>query len=106
MNRRIALKTAAVLLGSGSLSPATPAKGRLKQSVARWCYKDIALDDLCRAGADMGLSGIDLIGHEDWPTARKYGLVPAMTPGAGTIADGWNRLDNHARLVPEMQEKL
>lgn len=83
-----------------------PKQGRIKQSVARWCYKDISLDDLCRNAADMGLSGIDLVNHEDWPTVQKYGLVPAMTPGAGVIPDGWNRVENHDRLVAQMQENL
>src|SRR5947209_9977311 len=107
MNRRNALKAAgAALLGSGAIAAGAAPKGRLKQSVARWCYKDIALDQLCRAGAEMGLSGVDLIPHEDWPTAQKYGLVPAMTPGAGTISDAWNRLENHDRLVGEMQGNI
>ena len=36
----------------------------------------------------------------------KYGLVPSMTPGAGTIPDGWNRLENHDKLVKEMPENI
>jgi hydroxypyruvate isomerase len=107
MNRRNACKTAAAaLLTSGSLLTAAEPKGRLKQSVARWCYKDIPLDNLCRAGAEMGLSAIDLVSHDDWPTVQKYGLVPAMTPGAGTIPDGWNRTENHDRLAAEMEMNL
>lgn len=88
----------------GSAKPGTA--GRIKQSVARWCYRHMSLDDLCRNSADMGLSGIDLVDHTEWPTVQKYGLVPAMTPGAGTIPDGWNRTENHDRLVKEMQENI
>lgn len=83
-----------------------PKQGRIKQSVARWCYKDMSLDDLCKNGADMGLSGIDLVNHDEWPTIQKYGLTPAMTPGAGTIPDGWNRVENHDRLTAEMEQNL
>ncbi len=54
----------------------------------------------------MGLSGIDLIDHTEWPTAQKYGLVPAMTPGAGKIPDGWNRKENHDKLEKEMLENI
>ena len=54
----------------------------------------------------MGLSGIDLVNAEDWPTLRKYGLTPAMTPGAGTIPDCWNRQENHDRLEKEMLVNL
>ncbi|MDO8544099.1 MAG: TIM barrel protein [Opitutaceae bacterium] len=43
---------------------------------------------------------IDLVGPEGWPTLKKYGLTTAMANGADTgIADGWNRLENHDKLV-------
>jgi hydroxypyruvate isomerase len=80
--------------------------GRLKQSAARWCYQKMSLDDLCRNAARIGLSGIDLVNHDDWPTVRKYGLVPAMTPGAGTISNSWNRVEDHAALEREMKENI
>jgi hydroxypyruvate isomerase len=85
---------------------AAPESGRLKQSAARWCYNKMSLDDLCRNAARIGLKGIDLVNHEDWPTVQKYGLTPAMTPGAGTIPDGWNRKENHSRLQKQMQENV
>jgi hydroxypyruvate isomerase len=81
-------------------------KGRLKQSAARWCYRKMPLDDLARNAARIGLAGIDLIDYQEWPTVQKYGLVPAMTPGAGTIADCFNRTENHDRLVREMEENI
>jgi len=80
--------------------------GRLKQSAARWCYQKMSLDDLCKNGAHIGLAGIDLVNHEEWPTVRKYGLVPAMTPGAGTISTGWNHTENHDALQREMRENI
>jgi hydroxypyruvate isomerase len=107
MTRRSILATAAgaVLAGQTRVVQAAPA-GRLKQSAARWCYAKMSLDDLCSKGAQIGLSGIDLVNHTDWPTARKYGLTPAMTPGAGTIANAWNRKENHEQLIREMHENL
>ena len=99
------LAGAAAALPSLNAQPA-PLKGRLKQSAARWCYSKMSLDDLAREGARIGLQGIDLIDYKDWPTAQKYGLVPAMTPGAGTIGDGFNRKENHDRLVREMEENI
>src|SRR5262249_62157467 len=65
MTRRslFALSAAAAL----PLTPATAAAGRLKQSVARWCYAKIPLDDLCREAARIGLAGIDLVNSEEWP---------------------------------------
>jgi hydroxypyruvate isomerase len=107
MTRRSLFKAAGGLaLASAGLQAKPNSAGRLKQSVARWCYQKMSLDDLCRQGADMGLSGIDLVDHTEWPTVQKYGLVPAMTPGAGTIPDGWNRKENHDRLEKEMKENI
>jgi len=34
--------------------------GRLKQSIARWTAKDVALPDLCRRAKAIGFDGIDL----------------------------------------------
>ena len=103
--RRSALKTAAAsLIAAGVPTAQAAPKGRLKQSACRWCYQKMAIDDLCRQGAEMGLSGIDLVEPEEWPTVKKYGLVPAMVSGAGTIPDGWNRKENHDRLEKDMRE--
>jgi hydroxypyruvate isomerase len=101
----MALTTSAALLPA--LKGFEPGKaGRLKQSACKWCYEKMSLDELARNGAEMGLSGIDLIDHTQWETVRKYGLVPAMTPGAGTIPDGFNRKENHDRLVEEMRVNI
>jgi len=107
MTRRSALLCG----GSLALAPlATPSKaaaaGRIKQSAARWCYSKISMDDLCRQAAEIGLSGIDLVDEKDWPTASKYGLVPAMVSGAGTIPVAWNRKENHDKLEKDMRENI
>ena len=77
----------AVIVSTGlALAPAgrtAAATGRLKQSVARWCYARMPMEDLCRQAAAMGLVGIDLVDPPDWPTIKKYGLTPAMVTGAG-----------------------
>lgn len=66
----------------------------------------MSFEDLCRNGARIGLKGIDLVDHTQWPTVRKYGLTPSMTPGAGNIPDCWNRKENHDRLEKEMRENI
>ncbi|MGI9072375.1 MAG: hydroxypyruvate isomerase family protein [Bryobacteraceae bacterium] len=107
MTRRSALKIAAASLVPLEINAASaPQKGRLKQSAARWCYKEMSIDDLCRNGAEMGLSAIDLVRPEEWPTLQKYGLVSSMVYSAGTIPDGWNRTENHDRLEKEMREGI
>ena len=95
----------AAVVAMSETQAAAPA-GRLKQSAARWCYNKMSLDDLCRNAARIGLVGIDLVNHEEWPTLKKYGLTPAMTPGAGTIPNAWNRKENHDALEKEMRENI
>ena len=98
--------TGAALAAQGLRGAPAEKQGRIKQSVARWCYQKMSLDDLCANAARIGLQGIDLVGHEDWPVVKKHGLTPAMTPGAGDIKTCWNRKENHARLTGEMRENI
>jgi hydroxypyruvate isomerase len=107
MTRRSLIATAAGAVTASQVPLAISATGgRLKQSVARWCYSKISLDDLCKNCAAMGIVGIDLVNSPDWPTLQKYGLVPAMTPGAGSIAEAWNRKESHDKLEKDMRGNL
>jgi hydroxypyruvate isomerase len=73
---------------------------RLRQSVTRWTYRSIALPDLCRAAADIGLGAIDLLEESDWAAVRPFGLVCSMGySGGGSIADGLNVKANHDAIV-------
>jgi hydroxypyruvate isomerase len=107
MTRRSALQTipAGLALAQAGRTEQAPA-GRLKQSLCRWCYAKIPLDDLCRQAAAMGVSGIDLVEPADWPTIRKYGLVPTVTQGDAKIPDGWNRKESHERLEAEIRARI
>jgi hydroxypyruvate isomerase len=85
---------------------ARAATGRIKQSVARWCFNKYSVEDLAKEAARIGLKGMDLVEPADWPALQKYGLVPAIIPGGGSIADGWNRKENHAKLEQQFREKI
>jgi hydroxypyruvate isomerase len=92
-----ALGSMAEILAAQQLSSAT--KKRIRQSVCRWCYQKIALDDLCVAAAQMGLFGVDLLGPDEFEIPRRHGLICTMGhAGGGTIADGLNRLENHGAI--------
>ena len=107
MKRRSVLLAASASPLAGLLGEAdAETSGRLKQSAARWCYAKMSLEDLCKNGARIGLKGLDLVNHDEWPTLQKYGLTPAMTPGAGTIPNAWNRKENHDVLEKEMRENI
>jgi hydroxypyruvate isomerase len=79
-------------------------RGRLKQSVCRWCFQKIPLREFCRAVADLGLPAIDLLSEEEWPVAREFGLVTSMGSGlGGTIPDGLNDPANHDAIVKSLE---
>lgn len=112
MIRRTALKTltgsALTLSLTDSLAtamtqsePAAPLlKGRINHSVCRWCYSKIPLDDLCKAAKEIGIKSIELVGPEEWPTLKKYGLTSALPQGAGKgIEQGFNDPKLHDELV-------
>jgi hydroxypyruvate isomerase len=48
-------------------------KGRLKQSVSRWCYQRIPMPDFCKAVSELGLTAIDLLEEPEWAVARDHG---------------------------------
>jgi hypothetical protein len=65
--RRSALALAVGAVGSllireaeGQQPPPDHLKGRIKQSVAQWCFGRMALDTLCENAKAMGLVGIDM----------------------------------------------
>jgi hydroxypyruvate isomerase len=74
-------------------------KGRIRHGVCRWCYGKISLEDLCKAAASMGITGIDLLGPQDWPVVKKFGLKCSLANGGGSIDKGFNHVENHDKLV-------
>jgi hydroxypyruvate isomerase len=78
-------------------------RGRLKQSVCRWCYQKIELRTFCKAVADMGLTAIDLLTEEEWPVAKEFGLMCSMGSGmGGPIEHGLNDPANHEKIVASL----
>ena len=81
-------------------------KGRIKQSVSRWCYGKIPMDDFCREVKAMGMVGIDLLGVEESEALKAHGLISTMCNGPGRIEIGWNDPKNHDDLVAKSEELL
>jgi hydroxypyruvate isomerase len=75
-------------------------KGKINHSVCRWCYESIPLEDLCKAAKNIGLASVELVGPEEWPMLKKYGLTCALPWGAGKgIVEGFNNPALHDELV-------
>jgi hydroxypyruvate isomerase len=123
VNRRSAVGVIAGMAGFATVGPRTedvgpktedrrpnPASefpaGRLKQSVSRWCYGKLSLEELCTASKKIGLSAIDLLDEKDWNTPKQFGLACAMANGFGSIPKGFNRPDNHDKLVADAERMM
>ncbi len=111
MERRDAMK----LLGLGAAAAATTGRadaaqsggsGKIKQSVCKWCYAKIPLDEFCAAVKPMGFQSVELLGEKDWATVKQHGLTCAMANGPSTIPVGFNRPNEHDRLVAESERLL
>lgn len=82
-------------------------RGRIKQSVSRWCYEGFALEELCAKGAAMGLQAIDLLNEDEWEVPRRYGLICSMGyGGGGEIQSGMNRVENHAKIEEALRKSM
>lgn len=77
-----------------------------RHSVSQWCFPQIPLPEFAEAVRSLGLESIELLEPADWPVVRRHGLVCALGRGPDTIADSFNRRENHARLVPAFQQRL
>ena len=93
----------------GQVAAPPKRKGRVKQGITRGVFgRDANIEDCCRKATAMGIRGFDLIGPADWPTLKKYGLVPSMYPPGpgGTIPDALNRKENHDRLEKSLRAAI
>ena len=109
LSRRDAFRTAGALTVGSMVAGASAAgqgkavqKGRLSQSVCRWCYQDIPLEEFCRSVAALGLPAIDLLQPDEWAVAAKHGLLCSTGypgEGSGTIVDGLNNPALHDQIV-------
>lgn len=80
---------------------------RIKHSVCRWCYSEIPFEDLCKAVKALGIPSIELVGPEEWPILKKYGLTSALPWGAGMgIEKGFNDPENHRELIKSYEEMI
>lgn len=94
-----------------AVSPAptepTKLKGRIKQSVCKWCYS-MPLDDLCRHAAAIGLQSVELLNPDEWDAPKKHGLTCAVASyvKSNPIPRGFNRIEHHDSIVKELEERL
>ena len=87
-------------------------KARLKQSLFRTVFGAntpglTTLDEQCREAVRLGVYGFDLVGPADWPTLKKYGLVPTLGPMSfGSITDGLVNRDQWPEIERKLREEV
>ncbi|MCJ7675179.1 MAG: TIM barrel protein [Sedimentisphaerales bacterium] len=79
--------------------------GRINQSVSRWCYNKLSLDELCTVAKKMGMTAIDLLGPNDFPTLKKHGMVCSMI-STHSLPKGMNDKKNHAGCIASIRSAI
>jgi hydroxypyruvate isomerase len=104
ISRRRLLSAAAVAtmfprVMDGGLSAAEPVvtRGRVKQSIAFWCFNSAGekwdVETTCRVAKDLGCASVELVDPNEWGTLKKHGLrcAIAMNGISGVpFAKGYN----------------
>jgi hydroxypyruvate isomerase len=112
--RRQLIRSAAALAAAGLSAPATaqPAaggtRGRLKQSISRWCLGKMSLDEVARLALRIGYKGIDLLPPAEWPAVSRHGLVCALGSLGGPlrIEKGLNRVENQEPILAALRRGI
>jgi hydroxypyruvate isomerase len=105
-----ALGAGAATLGAATVraADATPAAGRLKQSVCRWTLPG-TLPDVCQRVRGLGLQAIDLLYADEWAVAHEAGLTCSMGYASRRehfIEDGFNDPRLHPMLIGELNDAI
>jgi len=80
-------------------------KGRINQSVSRWCFGKWSLDELCEVSKRLGIKAIDLLGPGDFPTVKKHGLVASMV-SSHSLTNGLADKKFHDECLAKLREAI
>lgn len=81
-------------------------KGRIKQSVAYWCFEEHwDLETTCQIASRLGCRSVELVDPKDWPMLKEYGLVCAMHSSHG-FERGMNNPDYHDMCVTKLRDSI
>lgn len=87
--------------------------GRIRQVVVSWPYmvfgEEWDLDTLCQVTVDLGCQGIELVGPDEWPTMREYGLTCALAVNGmpdPPFMKGLNNLAYHEEVIGRTRQRI
>lgn len=112
LTRRDLLKSSVVGVAVSQLSPFARSetitrKGRIRQSVCQWCYRNIPVERLAEYSASIGLKGVDLLKPDEYEIPHRFGIICTMGyAGAGDIPNALNRVENHAAIEQALRTNI
>ena len=80
-------------------------KGRIRQSVSRWCFGKWSLDELCEVSKRLGLKAIDLLGPGEFETVKKHGLICSLV-NSHSLTDGLADKKYHEECLTKLRETI
>ena len=81
-------------------------KGRIKQSIAYWCYeKHWSLEQTCRVAKQLGCKSIELVEPKHWPMLKEHGLVCAIA-NSHWFDKGMNNPEYHDMCISKIREAV
>jgi hydroxypyruvate isomerase len=81
-------------------------KGRIKQSIAHWCFEKYWTVELtCQIAQKLGCKSVELVPPKDWPLLKKYGLVCALH-GSHWFDKGMNNPKYHDMCIAKMRKSI
>lgn len=78
----------------------------MRQSVTRWPFGGMPLNDFCQMIKRLGFGGVDLVDQRDWAVVQAHGLAISTansTLRRDFIAKGLNDPANHATILAELE---
>ncbi len=86
-------------------SMAAAADEGLRQSVCRWCFMRIPMEELAKAAVSMGLESIEILGPDDFPVLDQHDLICAMV-NSHSIPKGINKRENHEECLGQIRDAI
>lgn len=85
-------------------------KGRIRQSVMGWCFKQkpnpMTTEQIAKACADIGIVAMEGISADDYAIAKKHGLEISLISGGHGFRKGPFNRDNHAFVIEKLRNGI
>ncbi len=79
--------------------------GRIHQSASHWNFSPLTLEELAVAAVKLGLKSVELVGPENFPLLRRFGLTCAIF-GRHSFNKGFAHVEEHGECVAACMKAL